>query len=133
MCYSSIFLPEYAFYIWNFVKALHIGTSLVAQWLGICLPMQGTWVQSLVRPDPMCHGATGPVCHNCWACALEPTSHNYWACVPQLLKPACLEPMLHNKRSHRNERPMHHSEEWPPLTATRKILCAATKTLRSQT
>ena len=25
------------------------GTSLIVQWLGICLPMQGTWVQFLVR------------------------------------------------------------------------------------
>ena len=32
-------------------------------------------------------GATKPVQHNYWACALEPTSHNYWARVPQLLKP----------------------------------------------
>ena len=24
-------------------------TSLVIQWLKICLPMQGTWVRSLVR------------------------------------------------------------------------------------
>ena len=24
---------------------------------------------------------------------------------PQLLKPVCLEPVLHNKRSHRNEKP----------------------------
>ena len=31
--------------------------------------------------------------------------------VPQLLKPAHLEPMLRNKRSHRNEKPMHHNEE----------------------
>ena len=30
---------------------------------------------------------------------------------PQLLKPACLEPMLHSKRSHRNEKPMHHNKE----------------------
>ena len=27
-------------------------TSLVAQWLRICLPMQGTWVQALVPEDP---------------------------------------------------------------------------------
>ena len=27
------------------------GTSLVAQWLRICLPMQGTWVRSLI-PSP---------------------------------------------------------------------------------
>ena len=33
-------------------------TSLVVQWLGVCLPMQGTWVRSLVREVPICHGAT---------------------------------------------------------------------------
>ena len=42
-------------------------------------------------------GATKPMCHNYWVCALEPTSHNYWTCVPQLLKPVCLEPLLQNK------------------------------------
>ena len=31
------------------------GASLVAQWLGIRLPMQGTWVRALVREDPTCH------------------------------------------------------------------------------
>ena len=31
------------------------GTSLVAQWLGIRLPMQATRVQSLVQEDPTCH------------------------------------------------------------------------------
>ena len=41
-----------------------IGVSLVAQWLRICLPVQGTWVRSLVREDPTCRGATKPVCHN---------------------------------------------------------------------
>ena len=30
---------------------------------------------------------------------------------PQLLKPAHLEPVLHNKRSHRNEKPIHCNEE----------------------
>ena len=39
--------------------------------------MQGTPVQSLVREDPTCHGATKPMRHNYWACALEPASHNY--------------------------------------------------------
>ena len=28
------------------------GASLVAQWLGVCLPMQGTWVRALVWEDP---------------------------------------------------------------------------------
>ena len=85
--------------------------SLVEQWLRICLPIQGTQVQALVQEDPTCHGATKPVRHNYWARALEPVCRNYWAYVPQLLKPACLEPMLHNKRSHRHEKPTHHKEE----------------------
>ena len=40
------------------------GTSLVAQWLRIRLPMQGTRVRALVREDPTCCGATKPVHHN---------------------------------------------------------------------
>ena len=39
--------------------------SLVAQWLSICLLMQGTRVRALVWEDPTCRGATGPVSHNC--------------------------------------------------------------------
>ena len=42
-----------------------IGTSsLVAQWLRIRLPMQGTRVRALIRKDPTCCGATKPVRHN---------------------------------------------------------------------
>ena len=40
------------------------GASLVAQWLRICLPMQGTRVRALVWEDPTCRGATKPVRHN---------------------------------------------------------------------
>ena len=40
------------------------GASLVAQWLNICLPMQGTQVRALVWEDPTCRGATRPVSHN---------------------------------------------------------------------
>ena len=50
--------------------------SLVARWLGIRLPMQGTGVRALVWEDPACRGATEPVLHGCWACALGPASHN---------------------------------------------------------
>ena len=86
-------------------------TSLVVQWLRICLPMQGTRVQSLVWEDSTCCGTTKPVHHNYWACAPEPACHNYWACVPQLLKLVCLEPMLCNKTSHHNEKLTHRNEE----------------------
>ena len=40
------------------------GASLVAQWLGIRLPVQGTRVRALVREDPTCCRATKPVRHN---------------------------------------------------------------------
>ena len=63
----------------SFKKSPMGGTSLLAQWLRICLPMQGTRVRALVWEDPTRRGATKPV------------SHNYWAHVPQLLKPVCLE------------------------------------------
>ena len=92
------------------VKIRKVGASLVAQWLRILLPMQGTRVQALVWEDPTCRGATKPVHHNYWPCALEPMSHNYEARMPQLLKPACLEPVLCNKRSQRNGKPAHHNE-----------------------
>ena len=41
-----------------------MGASLVAQWLRVCLPMQGTRVRALVWEDPTCRGATRPVSHN---------------------------------------------------------------------
>ena len=43
-------------------------TSLVAQWIRIRLPMQETWIPSLVRKDSACLGATEPACHSSWAC-----------------------------------------------------------------
>ena len=42
-------------------------------------------LRALDQEDPICCGATKPV------------SHNYRAHVPQLLKPACLEPVLRNR------------------------------------
>ena len=62
--------------VWRFLKKLKIGASLVAQWLRVCLPVQGTRVRALVWEDPTCRGATRSVCHNCWACASG-------ACAPQ--------------------------------------------------
>ena len=46
-------------------KEKRMRASLVAQWLRICLLMQGTRVRALVWEDPTCHGAAGPVSHNC--------------------------------------------------------------------
>ena len=41
-----------------------LGTSLVAQWLRIRLPVQGSRVRALVWEDPTCRGATKPMRHN---------------------------------------------------------------------
>ena len=88
-----------------------LGASLVAQWLRICLPMQGTWVRALVWEDSTCRGATGPV------------SHNYWACASG----ACA---LQQERPH-SERPTHCNEEWPPLATTRESPHTEMKTQHS--
>ena len=46
------------------MQKLEEWASLVAQWLRIRLPMQGTRVRTLVWEDPTCRGATRPVSHN---------------------------------------------------------------------
>ena len=89
-----------------------IRTSLVAQWIRIRLPMQGTRVRFLVWEDSTCYGTVKPV-HNYWALALEPRSRNYWS-------PVSLEPMLHNKERHCHKQPTRSNEEEPLLAATRK-------------
>ena len=75
----------------------------------IHLPVQETWVQSLVQEDPTCHGATKPVRPG--AAATEA---------------AFLEP-VHCERSHHEEKPLYLKEEQPPLTTARESPRAATK------
>ena len=57
--------------------------------------MQGIWVWFLVWEDSPCYGATEPVCGNYRACALEP--------------------VLHNKRSHNAEKPVHGNGDEKPV------------------
>ncbi|XP_029081571.1 inducible T-cell costimulator isoform X1 [Monodon monoceros] len=54
--------------------------SLVAQWWGVNLPVQGTWVCVPVREDPTCRGAAAPVGRGRWACVSG-------ACAPQRERP----------------------------------------------
>ena len=61
-------------------------TSVVIQWLRICLPMQGTWVQSLVWEDPTCMEQLS-------LCAR--TTESALRSPLQLLKPMQLDPVLH--------------------------------------
>ena len=52
-----------------------------------------------------------------------------WATTTE---PACLEPVLRNKRGRDSERPAHRDDEWPPLAATRESPRTETKTQHSQ-
>ena len=51
-----------------------------------------------------------------------------WATITE---PACLQPVLRNRRACDGERPAHRDEEWPPLAATRESPRTETKTQHS--
>ena len=80
--------------------------SLVAQWLRIFLPMQGTRVRVLVREDPTCRGATKPMCHN------------YWAHVPQLLSPCAATT---EARAPRARTPQEKPPQWEARAPQRRV------------
>ena len=46
--------------------------SLAAHWLRLCLPLQGTRVQALVREDPTCREARAPQLLSLCSRAREP-------------------------------------------------------------
>ena len=79
------------------------GASLMAQWLRIRLPMEGTWVRALAGKIPHAAEQLSPC-----ATTTEPVLQSLRATTPE---PRRLEPVLCNKRSHRNEKPMRHNEE----------------------
>ena len=88
-------------------------TSLVVQWLIICLAMHGTLVQSLVREASTRCWATKLVYHFSSLPALEPEG-----C--RLPKFEHLQPVLRNKRSHHNEKPVPHDQSSPCLPKLEK-------------
>ena len=59
-------------WLWQNLETIHkyfpteevLRTSLVVQWLRMCLPMQRSQVGSLVQEDPICYRASKPVHHN---------------------------------------------------------------------
>ena len=85
--------------------------------------MQETQVRSLIQEDPICLGATKPISHNYWDCALRSQEL-------QFLKPTHLEPLHHNKRSHHSEKPTYR-ESSPHALELEKALTEM-KTQHSQ-
>ena len=99
------------------IQFLCPGTSLVVQWLRICLPMQGTRVRSLVGE------LRSHMPWNSRATTTEPECSG--AHVPQLERPCTLEPTHHNERE-------DCTPQQRACALQRKILHAATKTRHSQ-
>ena len=98
---------------------------LVLQRMGIHLPLQETWVPSLVWEDPTCRGAAEPL---------------YPDLVPQLLKPVhpgVHMPQLPSLRAAAAKawgpgacalsqgKPTHRKEGWSHLAGTRKPECSS--------
>ena len=121
--------------------------TLLTQWIRIRLSLQGTWVQILVWEGSAfhCRGhgfkfwsgkiphaseKLSLVRHNFWAQAVGSVSPSEWAPVLQALKPVPLEPMLGNKKSHCNEKPVHCNEERPLFSATRESWSTAKKKMQ---
>ena len=69
------------------------GISMVVQWLRIRLAIQGMQAQSLVRELRFYMSQDNSVC------------------MLQLLNPCALKPVLLNKRSHHDEKLIHHNLE----------------------
>ena len=84
-----------------------------AQWERTHLPLQETWVQSVVQEDPTHNRATESMRQNYGTYALETKSCNYW-------RPPALELMLWNERSHCNEKSMHQKQRVAPTCTTRE-------------
>ena len=127
----NLLVPYFAI-LYRVFKKVWFWVSLVAQWLGVRLPLQGTRVRALVREDPTCRGADGPVRRCCWACALEPASHSCWAREPQLLKPARLEPGSTTGEATAVRGPCTAMRSGPPLASTWESPRAAGRTQHSQ-
>ena len=102
LCQTNQALSRHVLHLcWSFslecflwLKQSSSRTSLVVQWVGICLPSRGhrfsLWSGKIphVTEQPRAYTTT-----------TEPT---HWCAV-------CLEPVLGNKRSHCSEKPVHHS------------------------
>ena len=103
--------PLFCFNPWTSLRHSLAQTSLLVQRIRIHLPIEhgfNPWSRNIPHATEQLSPCMS---HNYWVQTLEPSSHNYWADVLQLLKPACLEPTLHYRRSHHNEKPMHSNEE----------------------
>ena len=89
-------------------------TSLVVQWLGVCLLMQGTQAQSPAEEDSIPQGTVTMEACVPWSLGATTTESH----ALRLLKPGCSSTRICNRRSHHNEKlgtatragPAHHNQ-----------------------
>ena len=84
-----------------------MGTSLMVQWLRICLPVQGTWVRSLVQKDPTCCRAP------------TPAHRLHWGCTPETLALQWEKP-LNEKLHSTTAQPTHRNWKRPVCKKTQR-------------
>ena len=86
------------------------GLSLVTQWWRIHLPMQETWIGSLSRENPACHGATKSMRRNSWSlCTYSLCPATGEAREPQL--ESSLHSMQLEKKAAQQQRPKESESE----------------------
>ena len=92
----------------------------MAQWRTVRLPMQKTWVWSLIWEGPTGHRATKPAGHSDW----EPGNHNYWSHASWILCPTReAQPWLESSPHWWELKESLHSNKDPaqPITPTATI------------
>ena len=113
---------------WDRFNYRNMWTSLVLQWIRICLPVQATRFDTWSRRY-RCHGVTKPIRQHCWALALEPRGCKPWACALESARHShwavCCDRWTRAPGAHApwEEPPLWkacHNKEQPLLTATRE-------------
>lgn len=104
----------------------------MAQYVRICLPVQGEPGLILIQEDLTCPGATKTKNHNYRACALSPGASTLLSHVPQLPSLNSLKPLLPQQKAHCH--PEARNKHWQSslLATARESSCTARKTQNSQ-
>ena len=109
-------------------------TLLVVQWIGVCLPMQGTQGQTLMWGDSTGCRETKPLCRNYWAWVHE--SRNLHAAVLGL-EPQVLSMCAQSQRTTATEATTWEAQAPQPERSLCFLqlegLCIATRTQCNQT
>ena len=103
--------------------SLHAPTKDSSRMLQLKIYTQTSWLSSGQESTCQCRGHR----FDSWSRKIPHAMGQLNPCATTT-EPVCLPPVLHDKRSRRNEKPVHCSEEQSLPHTTRESLCTATKT-----